>query len=147
MLLDKSLEELELHLWRKWRDHDQAQQSDSLTFNELDYLEFIDKHKTLRLTDLANGLGITKASASAMISKLEKRGLIIRSSDDKDGRTTNLMLSPEGEKLKETEVALYKRAAILLQNTMSDDDYQSLQSLLAKACRILVEESNERLMS
>lgn len=77
-----------------------------------------------------------------MISKLEKRGLIIRNSDDKDGRTTNLMLSPEGEKLKETEVALYKRAAILLQNTMSDDDYKSLQSLLAKACRILVEESN-----
>lgn len=139
MLLDKSLEELELHLWRKWRDHDQAQHSDSLTFNELDYLEFIDKHKTLRLTDLANGLGITKASASAMISKLEKRGLIIRDSDDKDGRTTKLMLSPEGEKLKENELALYKRAAVLLQNSMSEDDYHNLQLLLAKACRILID--------
>lgn len=142
MLLDKSLEELELHLWRKWRDHEQSPQSDSLTFNELDYLEFIDRHKTLRLTDLANGLGITKASASAMISKLEKRGLIIRDADEKDGRTSKLMLSVEGQKLKDTELALYKRTASLLQNAMSDADYQSLESLLAKACRILTEDSS-----
>lgn len=142
MQLDKSLEELELHLWRKWRDHDQMQHSDSLTFNELDYLGYIDKHKTLRLTDLANGLGITKASASAMISKLERRGLIIRNGDERDGRITQLTLSPQGEKIKENELVLYKKAAVLLQGSMTSEDYACLEELLAKACRILTKSTN-----
>jgi len=142
MQLDKSLEELELHLWRKWRNHEQTNQSDALTFNELDYLEYISKHKTLRLTDLANGLGITKASASAMISKLEKRGLIIRSADDRDGRTTNLMLSPQGEKLKSSEISLYKHTAQLLKNGLKEEEYQDLEFLLNKACSILQHDDN-----
>lgn len=73
--LQDSIRRLQWHLWRLWRQESQKSGSMDLTSTEYDYLDVVAWHpEGLRLTDLAERMGVSKASASAMASKLEARG-------------------------------------------------------------------------
>lgn len=138
MQLNKSLEELDLYFWRKWRDSNAASKKiTSLSFNEWGYLDFIGEHGSIKLTQLASGLGVSKASASTMVAKLEKRGFILRRLDEKDARVFHLTLSSAGKKIWHEEVSLYQQTANMLSNKMNADDYQILERALTQVCRIL----------
>lgn len=138
MQLNKSLEELDLYFWRKWRDSTASgKKIISLSFNEWDYLDFIGERGSIRLTQLASGLGVSKASASTMVAKLEKRGFILRQLDEKDARVFHLTLSSAGEKIWNEEVPLYQQTANMLSENMSTGDYQILEQALTQACQIL----------
>ena len=137
MPLDKLFEELELYLWRKRREHDQSHTAESLTFNELDYLVFINANASLRLTDLAYGLNITKASASGMVNKLEQRGFVTRSNNHRDSRVSHITLTPQGELSLVQDTLFYKNLAGIVKKHMSSDDFCQLEILLDKTFKIL----------
>lgn len=144
MSIEESLEELELYLWRKWREqHTSNSHGTDLTLSELDYLNYIGQADSIRLTDLALGLGVSKASASVMVTKLENRGFICRKTDAHDGRVFQFTLAPTGLKIKADELHIYQSATTRLSRHMSSINYLLLEQLLAEACQILQKESNE----
>lgn len=49
------------------------------------------------VTDLGRGLNTDAGSITRLLSRLEKRGLIVRTRRDDDRRVVNLSLTPEGE--------------------------------------------------
>ena len=94
--LQDSIRRLQWHLWRLWRQESQKSGSMDLTSTEYDYLDVVAWHpEGLRLTDLAERMGVSKASASAMASKLEARGYLDRTPDPEDKRASLIRPTPK----------------------------------------------------
>ncbi|AYG04797.1 MarR family winged helix-turn-helix transcriptional regulator [Gryllotalpicola protaetiae] len=65
------------------------------------------RDRTLRMSELAQFLGLEKSTLSGLVVRAEKRGLLQRVPDDADGRASRVTISPAGERL-----AVQVRAAV-----------------------------------
>ncbi|SHG88502.1 DNA-binding transcriptional regulator, MarR family [Cognatishimia maritima] len=97
-----------------------------LSFNEFEYLSAVqaeedrmrieDAHGQ-HLQDIVATLGVTKASASTMIAKLEGRGLVTRFQCQVDARAQHIVLTDAGRALMAQGEAVYERVAARLNST------------------------------
>ncbi|MCV2868504.1 MarR family transcriptional regulator [Defluviimonas sp. WL0002] len=134
--LQDSIRRLQWHLWRLWRQESQDSGSMDLTSTEYDYLDVVAWHpEGLRLTDLAERMGVSKASASAMASKLEARGYLERSPDPDDKRASLIRPTPKTSALESEESAIHARAAASLSAELSAEELARFEELFEKACR------------
>ena len=87
-----------------------------LSYAEFEYLSVIhDEAERMRiedahgqhLQDIVTALGVAKPSASAMIAKLEGRGLVTRFQCKQDARAQHIILTTDGEALRRRGLALY----------------------------------------
>ena len=72
-----------------------------LTFTQLRALSGIAKRDGMRVTELAEELGIGLAAASALADRMSRRGLIARKTDREDRRIVRLEVSTRGQHLLE----------------------------------------------
>ncbi|HEY9325551.1 MAG TPA: MarR family transcriptional regulator [Candidatus Limnocylindria bacterium] len=87
-----------LHQWRelmasarpRWTAAD-------LTFTQLRGLSVLARKQPQRMSDLANALDMTPASASALIDRMDQRGFVTRRSDPEDRRAVLVELSRRGQ--------------------------------------------------
>jgi DNA-binding MarR family transcriptional regulator len=87
-----------LHQWRelmasarpRWTAAD-------LTFTQLRALSVLSRKQPRRMSDLAEALDMTPASASALVDRIEHRGFVTRRSDPDDRRTVLVELSRRGQ--------------------------------------------------
>lgn len=82
--------------------------------------------RPLRMSDLAERLGISRPSASKLIRRLQRRGLVELGSDEADGRVLLVGLSTRGADLRASVVARRREllaAAIAgpLPDTLAED--------------------------
>jgi DNA-binding MarR family transcriptional regulator len=70
-----------------------------LTFTQLRGLSVLARRQPLRMSDLAEALGMTAASASALIDRMVQRGFVTRRSDPDDRRTVLVELSRRGQRI------------------------------------------------
>jgi DNA-binding MarR family transcriptional regulator len=70
-----------------------------LTFTQLRALFIVRRRQPLRVSDLAEALGMSLASASALADRLVRLGFVQRDRDVEDRRTVLLGLSAHGERL------------------------------------------------
>lgn len=112
---------------RAWADH--AAQL-GLSFSEFEYLSVIhDEEERMRiedghgqhLQDIVSVLGVAKASASAMISKLEARGLVGRFQCRQDARAQHIVLTEQGQALMQRGGGLYAQIARNMSSNIKDD--------------------------
>jgi DNA-binding MarR family transcriptional regulator len=68
-----------------------------LTFTQLRGLSVLARKQPLRMSDLAESLAMTPASASALIERMEQRKFVTRRSDTDDRRTVLVELSRRGQ--------------------------------------------------
>ena len=68
-----------------------------LTFTQLRGLSVLARRQPLRMSDLAESLGMTPASASALIERMEQWRFVTRRSDAEDRRTVLVELSRRGK--------------------------------------------------
>lgn len=134
--LQESLRLVQWHMWHLWRLESQKSGSMELTSTEYDYLDVVARHpEGLRLTDLAERMKVSKASASAMASKLEARGYVERVPDPEDKRASLIRPTPKTGALESEENAIHARTAASLAAALSDDELARFEELFAKACR------------
>lgn len=69
------------------------------------------------LQDIVTALGVTKASASAMVGKLEGRGLVQRFQCQQDARAQHIILTGTGQALWTTGLSVYEN----LEARITDD--------------------------
>lgn len=138
MTLTDSLKRLQWHMWHHWRQYAQHSGSMELSNSELDYLyALISAEHGLRLTELAERMNVSKASASAMASKLEARGYLQRLPCTEDGRAMRLLATAKSNALEQEERDVYVHTAASLAEHLSAEEMQQLSHLLAKACQSL----------
>jgi len=138
MPITDSLKRLQWHMWHHWRQYAQHSGSMELSNSELDYLyALMSAENGLRLTELAERMSVSKASASAMASKLEARGYLQRLPCSDDGRAMRLLATAKSNALEQEERDVYVQTAASLEQNLSREEMQQLSHLLAKACQTL----------
>ncbi|MEN0130858.1 MAG: MarR family transcriptional regulator [Brevundimonas sp.] len=86
--------------------------------------------RRLRMSELADYLGLEKSTMSGLIDRAEKRGLVQRAPGDGDRRAVDVFLTPEGTALADRlrgEVRAWFRG---LTQGLSASDERRLQELL-----------------
>lgn len=82
--------------------------------------------------ELTTRLGVQPGSASEVIGKLEKSGLIIRTESETDHRTMNLLLTEDGQMAAQQALAVRKARHENMFSSLSEEEKQTLLQLLEK---------------
>ncbi len=106
-----------------------------ITPSQVNIIDELAASGKLTVKDLSLKLGLTAPSISVGIKKLEKRELIKRESDEKDGRVVLLTLSIKGKKLY-SQIKRYRenRVKILL-GRLDKKEQNTMLTLLEKSLK------------
>ncbi|MDW2111531.1 MarR family winged helix-turn-helix transcriptional regulator, partial [Vibrio sp. 2089] len=85
------------------------------------------------ITDLADELQVTKPSASNMVVRLEKKGLVKRIACDEDARAKRVLLTEDVAEKMSLEQIVYKDISDQMMLKLNEQEAKQLQSLLNKA--------------
>ncbi|MCL6534259.1 MAG: MarR family transcriptional regulator [Armatimonadetes bacterium] len=91
-----------------------------LTYSQMQALRYLATHRRVTVGDLAEGLNISYPSATNMVHRLEKKGLIRRVANPRDRRQVGLLLTDEGRSLIERVDAERRQRFARVLATMSD---------------------------
>ncbi len=125
---------LERQLARMWRDSGQIELANQLSFNEYDYLKCVHELKSPRLSDLAKQMNVSRPSATTMVQKLEKRGLVKRSPCPEDGRAFRLSITPKTLNILEKDREIYSALNNRIRKALPENELSRLEKLLSKVC-------------
>ncbi|MDW2204717.1 MarR family transcriptional regulator [Vibrio sp. 1636] len=134
MALEESLNDLERFCAKAWRVYAKEDPLSHLSFNEFDYLRVIQVFpEGVRITDLADELQVTKPSASNMVMRLEKKGLVKRIACNEDARAKRVLLTEDVAEKMSLEQIVYKDISDQMMLKLNEQEAKQLQSLLNKA--------------
>jgi len=88
---------------------------DFFSFLQLEVLGYIKENKKLSMKKVASFLSVTPPSATSLINRLVKAGVLRRFFDEKDRRTVLLSLTPKGEMALNRE---FKKVSAQMQKTL-----------------------------
>lgn len=136
MTLEKNLIELERFCSKAWRVYAKEDPLSLLSFNEFDYLRVIQtSSEGMRITDLAEEMKVTKPSASNMVARLEKKGLVRRVACNEDARSKRVTLTEKVIQDLSLEQVVYKEIAQAMNAKLSAKEAEQLVSLLEKSLK------------
>lgn len=136
MTLENSLIELERFCSKAWRVYAKEDPLSLLSFNEFDYLRVIQTSaEGMRITDLAEEMKVTKPSASNMVARLEKKGLVRRVACNEDARSKRVTLTEKVIQDLSLEQVVYKEIAQAMNAKLSAKEAEQLVSLLEKSLK------------
>ncbi len=133
-MLNQNLEKIERFASKVWRTQVNEDPICQLSFNEYDYLKVIQASpEPIRLTDLAVEMQVTKPSATTMVQRLERKGLVERKASLEDARSKLVVLTHKAELGLEEESKIYQVMARILESRLSEQESKQLNQLLDKA--------------
>ncbi len=135
-MLNQNLEKIERFASKIWRTQVNEDPICQLSFNEYDYLKVIQASpEPIRLTDLAIEMQVTKPSATTMVQRLERKGLVERKTSLEDARSKLVVLTNKAELGLEEESKIYQVMAQILESRLSEQESKQLNLLLDKALK------------
>jgi DNA-binding MarR family transcriptional regulator len=90
------------------------------------------RDRRLRMTELADFLGLEKSTMSGLVDRAERRGLLQRAPGGTDGRVVEVFLSPAGLAQAERFHARVEQELSPLTSGLSAADQRRLQALLER---------------
>ena len=105
-------------------DHD-------LSLTQLRVLAIL-RDRRLRMTALADYLGLEKSTMSGLVERAERRGLLERAPSMTDGRAVDVFLSPAGAELAERLYAQVRRSLSPVTSELAPAGQRRLQTLLER---------------
>ena len=90
------------------------------------------RDRRLRMTALADYLGLEKSTMTGLVDRAEKRGLLERAPNASDGRAVDVFLSPAGAELAERLCTRIGRALSPMTNELAPTEQRQLQTLLER---------------
>jgi MarR family transcriptional regulator, organic hydroperoxide resistance regulator len=83
-----------------------SETGDEVSAHQASILDHLDEVDSMSMTDLAGHMGVTVATMSLAIDRLERKGYARRERDPKDGRRVLLRATPAGMRLREAKSVL-----------------------------------------
>ena len=90
------------------------------------------RDRRLRMTALADYLGLEKSTMTGLVDRAEKRGLLERAPNASDGRAVDVFLSPDGAELADRLYARIGRSLSPMTNELAPAERRRLQTLLER---------------
>ncbi len=109
LLLNELLKNLFFKILRIQEKSVSLSSNDVISRTEMHSLEVIQQGQNVTLTLLAEKLGITKATASVCVSRLVKKGYIVKTQLEDDKRKNVLKLKEKGEHLCQKHAVFHEQ--------------------------------------
>lgn len=106
-------------------------------------LGFVAANPGTRASDLAGFLGLKPTTASSLISRLEKRGLVAKGAHPDDGRAVALKLTAEGEDLYAAIRRQDVRNMELMLSALSPEERGPFVEMMGRVAARVVEAAQE----
>ena len=90
------------------------------------------RDRRLRMSELADVLGLERSTLSGLVLRAEKRGLLQRVPDDDDRRAARVTIAPAGEELAQRVRATVVAALAPLIDGLDSAAHSELQTLLER---------------
>ena len=90
------------------------------------------RDRRVKMSELANYLGLDKSTITGLVDRAEKRGLLQRAPNPGDGRAVDVMLSAAGTELAERGAAQIERSLSPMTSTLTRADAHRLTALLER---------------
>jgi DNA-binding MarR family transcriptional regulator len=90
------------------------------------------RDRRLRMTALADHLGLEKSTMTGLVDRAEKRGLLERAPNATDGRAVDVMLSPAGVELADRLHEHVMRSLSPMAGELTTGERRRLQALLER---------------
>ncbi len=105
-----------------------------IKFNALDFhtLGLLREHASVRASELADALGIVPTTASSVIARLIKKGLVQRAQSQKDRRAFDLTLTEEGARIAQAIHAQDLQNMRLFLSALEEGEQSDLLKLLGQ---------------
>ncbi|MBT8071726.1 MAG: MarR family transcriptional regulator [Gammaproteobacteria bacterium] len=87
--------------------------------------------------ELSARLHVVKSNISALLKKLETRGLVKRRTDPDDSRNKLISLTQSGRKLVQKSFTLQNRIVEVMAAELSEDDLENIADVMGKVDRAL----------
>jgi DNA-binding MarR family transcriptional regulator len=94
------------------------------------------RDRRLRMTALADYLGLEKSTMTGLVDRAEKRGLLERAPGPSDGRAVEVFLSPEGAEFADRLSGHIATSLSALTGGLGPTDRRRLQTLLQRVLGI-----------
>lgn len=88
------------------------------------------RDRRLKMTELADYLGLDKSSMTGLVDRAERRGLLERVRNPADGRAVDVRISPDGAELAERLYTRVARSLTPMTSTLTRADQRRLRTLL-----------------
>ncbi|MEN3361436.1 MAG: hypothetical protein V7637_5418 [Mycobacteriales bacterium] len=88
------------------------------------------RDRRLKMTELADYLGLDKSTMTGLVDRAEKRGLLERVRNPTDGRAVDVRISPGGAKLADRLYADVERSLSPMTSTLTRAEQRRLRMLL-----------------
>lgn len=119
-------------------------EANSFNMNDYYYLAEIYQLGRPKLGELATRLNLTKPAISAMIRRLEKNDLVVKTQSQEDKRIYFVNLTENGLKIIEGDYDLYAKLSDLLKDVFTSEQAELLSGSLERVVIKLQEEKNGR---
>lgn len=103
-----------------------------LSLAQHEILVTIARFSDLTQRELSERLLVTKSNATALLNKLEARGLVRRAPDEDDSRVNRLSLTRSGAALVEKSFAAQTKVIQAMVSIMSDDELQQIDNIMRR---------------
>ncbi len=110
-----------------------------LSFSQKNMVMMIDNHKQISMSDLANQLGVSPPSASAMVDRLVEKKIVIREHSTEDRRKVMVRISDSAKAMMDGIEEKMFRFIIDIVNKVGQDTTVEWCRVLAKIQRALNE--------
>lgn len=98
-----------------------------LTVSEMHLINYVGKQKVeITLSSIAQGLSVTRPSATIAVNKLQKKGYLDKISSEEDGRVTYVVLTKQGLRVYRLHKLCQKNAITKMGQTLSDEQREVL---------------------
>lgn len=103
-----------------------------LSLAQHEILMTIRQHEGLTQMQLSEKLLVVKSNVSALLKKLEARGLVKRKQDPQDSRNKHLSLTAAGERLVGRSFALQNKVVTAMTSKLTDTDLRRLDDITSR---------------
>ena len=103
-----------------------------ITMHQMHYLEMIPKLGSPTSADLADSLGVTRPSVSAIVKKLVDTRYLTKTKSKIDGRVYYLHLTDKGLRFNELHSEVHHILARRITENLNNDEIEDLAGLLGK---------------
>ena len=110
-----------------------------VTLPQVDVLGQLWRGQATCLRELGEQLGTQPATLKGVLDGLEKRGLVVRTTDSLDGRIKRLEVTKEGEDLKEQLTAVCETVQSRAFHGFTDEEVETLNGWLVRIVKNLGE--------
>jgi DNA-binding MarR family transcriptional regulator len=104
-----------------------------LSMRQVLYLDTISRLEHPSFGELADALGVTRPSVTALVGRLIRNGYVDKVQDGEDRRSFHIVLTRKGQQFSQIHQKMHEQVARALISQLTEAEIEQLATLLAKA--------------